>query len=105
MLRLRRLFVCLSQTLNVALAGGRPNEMLSAKLHRLRKLSDSRWKRRSSCVLCAAFNWLFWERDHCLGAYQSHVRRTVETYDQTRADAATFTKRTNRTLGSGLAPQ
>ena len=73
--RLKRTLEALSQLLNVVLFGGRPDEMLSAKMHR---------KRAAGCrvcrVACRLLDWLTWERDHCESAYQGDLRRARERW-------------------------
>lgn len=101
---LRRLFVCLSQTLNV-LTGGRPNEMLSAKLYRLRLpyIGTPAWKRNTACVLCRMLNYVFWEQDHCQSAYRAHVRRLRETMQEDQNFHDRYLKAIQTHKGQGTA--
>ena len=97
LLRITRILVCISQFLNVLL-GGRPNEMLSAKLHRLRLpyQGTPAWKRNSSCVFCSLLNFMFWEQDHCREAYRAHARRLRETLKEDEAFSNRYLKLTQQ---------
>lgn len=71
MRRLSRTAAALSALFNVVVLGGRPGEMASGKLARLRDRHGCVWCAR----VCAVLDWLTWEVDHCRRAHESDLLR------------------------------
>jgi hypothetical protein len=68
--RLGKLFVLLSQLLNVLLLNGSPDETISGRCYRQGVLlGDKRWKKARN-VINVIF---FWQDDHCRISHQKDV--------------------------------
>ena len=65
---MKQFLIALDQLANT-LAGGYADETLSARAHRIAEEGGPEWPQ---LVINALF---FWERQHCLKAYQSEVER------------------------------
>lgn len=64
---LSKCLVAIDQLAN-AVAGGHPDETLSARAHRAHMSGRSGWRN--------AFNAIFfWQKDHCLSAYVNELAR------------------------------
>jgi hypothetical protein len=81
MLRLRRTAAALSALLNVAVLGGRPGEMTSGKLYRMRKHEACGW----CAVVCRWLDALTGEDDHCWNAHVADQRRAHEYLAEVRS--------------------
>ena len=65
---MKQLLIAIDQLAN-ALVGGYADETLSARAHRIAEEGGPAWPQRTINAL------FFWERQHCLKAYQSEVQR------------------------------
>jgi hypothetical protein len=73
MLRIKRILTAISQLINCFFFGGRPNEMTSSKIYRLRMRGSKNAKFFSNLLNIVTF-----EKDHCLNAYLSDKKRAEE---------------------------
>lgn len=62
-------FLIAADQLANTLAGGYADETLSARAHRVAEEGGPEWPQRAINAL------FFWERQHCVKAYQSEVER------------------------------